>query len=116
MPLPDLDPTRGPEQLFGDILDYVEKAHAMVAAREPLALAGLDTSIDALCNRILVLEPEVAKKYKDELEHLVSRIDDLQKNMIALQTEIANSLGSINVQKKASRAYNNAPTGQVEDE
>ncbi|MFZ4541353.1 MAG: hypothetical protein ACOYNL_06025 [Rickettsiales bacterium] len=114
MTLPDLDPSRSAKQLFGDIVKYVEEADAMVKAREPLLLAGLDTAVDALCARIVALPAEEGKKHLAELNQLMGRITALQENMVKLQAEIATTLNSVGKQKKASKAYNNAPSGKVE--
>ena len=114
MTLPDLDPACVPEMLFGDIMAYVEQATAMVAARDTVSLFGLDTSIEAMCQRILELPPAAAKEYAPELAHLVQAIDGLRTKMLALQSEMATTLTSLDTQKKASHAYKNAPTGSAE--
>ena len=106
MSLPDLDPSSSAEVLFGDILAYVDAADAMLAKREPLLLAGLDTAVEALCTRVMALKIEEAKEYTPELEHLMARITQLQASMKAMQGEIAATLKSASVQKKANLAYN----------
>ena len=106
MTLPDLDPSRAPEMLFVDILAYVDAADSMLAKREPLLLAGLDTAVEALCKRVMALAPADSKEYAPELEHLMARITQLQTNMVAMQDEIATTLKSVGVQKKANLAYN----------
>jgi hypothetical protein len=114
MPLPDLDPARAPELLFGDILAYVEAADAMVSARDTVSLAGLDTALEALCARVTAMDPNDGKEYAPELEHLMARINELQEKMLRLRDEVATTLQSVGVQKKANRAYNSAPTGKVD--
>ena len=115
MTLPDLDPARAPELLFGDILAYVEKASAMVEARDTVSLVGLDTSIETMCQRILELPPETAKEYAPELAHLVQAIDGLRDKMLVLQNEMATTIKSLSTQKKASQAYKNTPSGVSEE-
>ena len=92
MSLPDLDPSRSAEVLFGDILAYVDAADAMLQKREPLLLAGLDTAVEALCKRVMELNPVQSKEYAPELEHLMERITKLQTNMEAMQEEIATTI------------------------
>jgi hypothetical protein len=111
MTLPDLDPSRAPELLFGDILAYVDAADAMLAKREPLLLAGLDTAVESLCKRVMELQPEQAKEYAPELEHLMARITQLQTSMETMREEIAATLQSVGVQKKANLAYNKPKPG-----
>ncbi len=111
MSLPDLDPSRSAEVLFGDILAYVDAADAMLVKREPLLLAGLDTAVEALCKRVMELNPVQSKEYTPELEHLMQRITQLQTNMVAMQEEIATTLQSVGVQKKANAAYNKPKSG-----
>jgi hypothetical protein len=115
MTLPDLDPTRSPELLFGDIVTYVTKATAMIEARDTVSLVGLDTSIEAMCQRILELPPETAREYGPELAHLVQAIDGLRGKMLLLQNEMATTIKSLSTQKKASQAYKNTPTTQSEE-
>ena len=111
MNLPNLDPSRSADALYADILDYVVKADAMVTARDPLSLAGLDTAVDALCKRVLALEENEAKKFAGSLTELLARIDQLQKKMMALQNEVATTINSLNKSKKATKAYKSAPKG-----
>lgn len=115
MPLPDLDLSRSADALFNDIMAYVDEANALVAARDTLALVGLDQAVEALCARIMALDILTAKEYAAKLDGLMAAIDGLQGNMIALQNEVATTLNSLGTQKKANRAYNNAPSGKVEE-
>lgn len=115
MPLPELDLSRSADALFNDIMAYVDEANALVAARDTLALVGLDQAVEALCARIMALDIMAAKDYAEKLEGLMAAIDGLQGNMIALQNEVATTLNSLGTQKKANRAYNNAPSGKVEE-
>jgi hypothetical protein len=114
MTLPDLNPARAPELLFGDILAYVEQATTMVAERDTVSLVGLDSSIETMCQRILELPPEAAKEYAPELAHLMQAIDGLRDKMLALQNEMATTIKSLGSQKKASQAYKNTPSGATE--
>lgn len=111
MSLPDLDPARATESLLGDILDYIEKADASVTARDTLVLAGLDAAVEALCRRVAALSPVQAKEYEPELSHLLERIGQLQKNMTDMQNEVATTIKSLNVTKKANNAYKKNTSG-----
>jgi hypothetical protein len=115
MPLPELDPSRSAQDLFDDIAAYVDEANALVEARDTVSLAGLDTAVEALCARIMALDVMAAKDYADKLEGLMHDIDGLQNNMLALQNELATTLNSLGAQKKANRAYSNAPSGKVDE-
>ena len=114
MTLPNLDPHGSAEVLFHDIMDYVKQADAMVTARDTVSLAGLDTSIAALCKRIEGMELDAAKKYAGELETLMESIENLQAKMMALQGEVATTIKSLGKQKRASNAYNNAPSSKTD--
>jgi hypothetical protein len=105
MALPDTDPARAPELLLGDILTYIEQADASVQARDMAVLAGLDTVVEALCQRITALDPAAAKEYAPELAHLMERLDQLQQNMMRLQGEVNTTITSLNSAKKANNAY-----------
>lgn len=115
MPLPDLSQNPSPELLFADILAYVEEAETLVEKRDPVSLAGLDTVVDALCQRITALEASAARAFLPKLEEVVARITGLQGKMLALQGDIATTIKSLNSTKKAASAYNNAPTGKREE-
>lgn len=110
MSLPNLDPNVSPETLVADIRDYVAKADALLNARDAMNLTGLDTAIESLCQRILQLTPEESKKYLPELEALMESVTALQAKMEALQTEVKATINSLGNQRKATKAYNNAPS------
>lgn len=114
MSLPNLDPNRDPQQLYGDILQYVEQADAMVDARDSLSLAGLHTAIDALCKRVLALEETEAKSFAPHLTELMARIEQLQTKMTRLQGEVATTIKSLNQSNKAAQAYKKTPSGTTE--
>lgn len=107
--LPELDPSRSPELLFGDILSYIEKAEALVTARDSISLAGLNDAVDALCRRIVALDTSKSKEYGAELEHLMERLGALQVHMTSLQKELSATIKSLNQSQKANRAYISAP-------
>lgn len=110
MPLPNLDPARAPEELFSDIMAYIEAADASVKARDMVLLAGLDTAVEALCKRVVALAPEEGKKYAEQLTQMHERLDILQANMTGLQKETSAAIASLNSTKKANNAYKkNAP-------
>jgi hypothetical protein len=113
--LPDLDPNRSAEELFGDIMAYVDAAHALVATRNTVNLAGLDVAVDALCQRVMALEAPTAIEYAVELEHLMERIEALQASMVSLQSKVASAINSLGAQKKANRAYSATPSGKIEE-
>jgi hypothetical protein len=110
MPLPDTNASRGPEELLSDILTYIDEAEALVTARDVAPLAGLDSVVEVLCTRILMLDGDASREYKPELEHLMARLDLLQQKMMALKDEVATTLKSVDVQRKANKAYISAPS------
>lgn len=113
MALPDIDAASSPEQLLSDILTYIDEAETLVTARDVAPLSGLDSVVEVLCTRILMLDAPAAREYKPELEHLMARLDGLQQKMTALKDEVAAALKSVDVQKKANIAYatNKASSG-----
>lgn len=113
--LPNLDPSRSAHELYADLQAYIDEANALVAARNPTELAGLDDAVAALCERITTLDILTAKEFASKLDGLMTSLDGLQANMRALQTEVATAINGLGKQKKANRAYNNAPSGKVEE-
>lgn len=113
--LPDLDPSRTASDLYADLQAYIDEANALVAARQPIMLAGLDNAVAALCERIATLDILTAKEFAPKLDGLMAALDGLQANMRALQADVATAINSLGTQKKANRAYNNAPSGKVEE-
>jgi hypothetical protein len=100
-----------PEQLFQDIMTYVEQATASVETRDMANLAGMDTMVDALCQRILALDTESGKAFEPHLGQVLTSIAELQEKMVKLQGEVKTTLKSLNTTKKANQAYKNAPEG-----
>ncbi len=72
MQLPDLDTNRTADALFGDIMAYVDAANALVASRDTVMLAELDSAVEALCARIMSLDSVAAKEYAGKLDHLMA--------------------------------------------
>lgn len=105
MNLPALDPAQPPEQLAHDILAYVEKAESLLESQDTVALAGLDSAVEALCARVMALTPEGAKSFTPQLVTLMERINHLQIKMEKAQDEVARALKTLNTSKKASNAY-----------
>lgn len=113
--LPNLDPSRSATDLYTDLQAYITQANALVTARNPTELAGLDDAVAALCERITKLDILTAKEFAPKLDGLMASLDELQANMRALQADVATAINGLGTQKKANRAYNNAPSGKVEE-
>lgn len=113
--LPNLDPSRSASDLYADIEAYIAQATALVAARNPVALAGLDDAVASLCERITQLDILTAKEFAPKLDGLMQALDGLQANMRTLQSEVGTLINGLGKQKKANRAYSNAPSGKVEE-
>jgi hypothetical protein len=109
MSLPDIDSKRAPEELAADIMAYIDAADQLVARREPLSLAGLDTVVESLCQRLLAMDDDAARALRPKLEEMMQRLDALQGAMAAFRGEIATTLKSLNTRQKAVRAYHKTP-------
>ncbi len=115
MSLPKLHPAQAPDVLFAEISDYVRQADKLTQKGEATDLTGLDIAIRALCDGVMKLPVEQAKAYNDKLQELMLAIEAMQEKMIALQGKIAVTMKSLGKQKKAAKAYLNAPGVKVED-
>ena len=93
------------QALIQDIHAYVDRAQELVAMREPLALQGLNQSVDLLCQRMIALPLEVSDRYAGELAALRDRIDALGQQMRLYQGEILGAIQSLNRTKQANAAY-----------
>lgn len=109
MELPSMDASRGPEQLLSDILTYIEQSEQLLKAGNTVRLAGLDTVVDALCQRVVALSPDDAREYAPELEHLNTRLSALAEAMGQAKTALNASISELEKRHRASRAYLNAP-------
>ncbi|MEJ0009744.1 MAG: hypothetical protein WDN72_04000 [Alphaproteobacteria bacterium] len=89
----------------GDIVAYIEQADALLSAGETVPLAGLDTAVGALCERILALAPQEAKSFAPQLEELTARLDDLQKKMQTALQGCKAHMNEVTLRQKAVNAY-----------
>lgn len=104
-----IDPSQNPEALLGDIHAYITQTEMKIEARSPVDLSGLDVAVAALCKRVLEMEESESKKYSAHLNQLMEAIEAMQAKMMTLQSEVAKAIKTLDVQKKAAKAYINAP-------
>lgn len=105
MQLPDIKQLNEPSALIAAIGAYIDEAQRLTNMHEAVALAGLDTVVDALCQRVVTLAPEEGQHYREELEKLVARLNALQTTMVEQKEEIAAALKTVEMQRKANLAY-----------
>ncbi len=94
-----------PDALMNDLITYIEKAERLLKAGHMTELAGLNDAVDRLCARVLSLKPEISREYAPELEHLNTRLDDLQRAMVGAQKQIEENLEALNKRQRATKAY-----------
>lgn len=95
----------GPEELFGDIAEYVAKAHAILEAGQWVDLAGLDKDVEALCLSIASLSPEQAKEYAPELEYLKEQVEKLEAVMRQKRSAVQGEMQEAKTMERANKAY-----------
>lgn len=105
MKLPDIDQLQDPTALVAAIDDYIDEAQRLTGSGEEVALAGLDSVVDALCNRVVALSAEERRSYASDFEALINRLSALQSSMVTSKEQIAETLKTVSVQRKANRAY-----------
>lgn len=94
-----------PEDLFGDIMQYVEQAHAIMARGEWVELYGLDARVETLCHVIAQMSEAQAKEYAPELEYVRKQIIQLGTQMEVLYKNLGAELKETNNYARANRAY-----------
>lgn len=94
-----------PEDLFGDILNYVENAQTIMASGQWVELYGLDAQVEKLCAVVAALSPEQAKEYAPELDFVREQIISLGEQMEALHKKLHLELKETDILARANRAY-----------
>jgi hypothetical protein len=103
------DASKSPDVLLGDIHAYIAKVEQHIEARETVDLAGLDRAVEALCKQVLGLGKNESQKYSAQLGTLMEAIEAMQGKMMKMQSEVAKAIKALDTQKKAAKAYINAP-------
>lgn len=96
---------QGPEELFGDIAEYVAKAHSILEQGQWVDLAGLDKDVEALCLSIASLSPEQAKEYAPELEYLKEQVEKLEMIMREKRNAVQGEMQEAKTIERANKAY-----------
>lgn len=97
------------QSIVGDIMEYIKRADTMLEARDNLSLVTLNDMVDTICERINGLKPEQAAHYADDLQSMVTSLNNLQARMVAAQNEVSDTIKGLNTSRKANRAYISAP-------
>lgn len=93
------------EQLFGDIVAYIEQAKQTLQAGEWVDLKGLDEEVQRLCEGVAGLSREQAKEYAPELGFLHEQMQALQQVMSEKHAEVRAELKGTDALEKANKAY-----------
>lgn len=109
MPLPDITRDANPELLLGDILRYVDDAQALLKAGDTVRLAGLDTVVEALCQRVVALPAETAKEYAAELVYLNDKLSALASAIESAKAALSDDLDALGKRQRAAKAYLKKP-------
>lgn len=94
-----------PEELFGDIASYIEKANAILQDGQWIDLGGLDKDVEALCLSIAALSPEQAKEYAPELEYLRDQVEKLEAIMREKRDSVRSEMQDAKNIERANKAY-----------
>lgn len=94
-----------PEDLFGEILAYVEKAKGMLAAGEWVDLKGLDRDVEALCLSVAALSSDQAREYGPELEYLREQVGVLGDAIHAQRHAVKGEIKGTEALERANKAY-----------
>lgn len=96
---------QGPEDLFGDIAEYIAKAHSILDSGQWVELAGLDKDVETLCLSIAALSPEQAKEYAPELQYLKEQIEALETVMRGKRDAVRGEMQEAKTIERANKAY-----------
>jgi hypothetical protein len=105
MKLPSTANLATPEALLSGLHNYIDDAERLLAERNMVDLAGLDSVVDALCARVKALSLEEGRVFADKLDALNARLSQLQQQMVETQASIKAELQGTNQRQKANRAY-----------
>ncbi len=94
-----------PEDLFGDILNYVENAHTIMASGQWVELYGLDAQVEKLCAVVAALSQEQAIESATELDFVREQIISLGEQMEALHKKLHLEMKETDTLARANRAY-----------
>jgi len=105
MNLPPIDADATPEQVLQGLDAYIRAANAMLDDGNMVELAGLDAVVDALCGRVLGMDPEDGRAFAERFDALHAQLGALQEKMIATQAELKEEMQQSAKRQQASRAY-----------
>ena len=94
-----------PEEMFGEIVAYVEEVRGLLARGEWVELKGLDGNVKRVCDAVAALSPEQAKEYLPELEYLLDLVGELGHEMQAMKGEVLAEMKDSGNARRANKAY-----------
>lgn len=99
------EPAPTPETLIDELTAYLDRADAMLAAGDYVALGGLDDAVRHLCQRTEAMRVDEAQHLLPALEGLRDRLDVLQQAMEEARQKVGEEIGNSDKRQKATRAY-----------
>lgn len=98
-------PARKPEELFREILLFIEESNATLNAGGDVSLPGLETKVAELCRQVQALTPSQAQTHKARLELLFKELSALEARMRASYNELKGQIENLGMRQKAAVAY-----------
>lgn len=96
---------QSPEEMFGDVVAYVERARELLSQGEWVELKGLDAEIERVCAAMATLSKEQAQEYLPELNYLRELVGELEADMRVQQEKIETEIKGAGTVHRANRAY-----------
>jgi hypothetical protein len=93
------------QSLHDDIMGYIGQADALLGSGQVTSLVGLDAAVDTLCQRILALDADEAKKFAPQLEELLACLGALQEKMQTALVDCKSDVDDLDKHQKAAKAY-----------
>jgi len=97
--------SKAPEEMFGEVVAYVEQARGMMARGEWVDLKGLDRQVREVCEAIGSLSREQAQEYLPELQFLQELVGELEQEMRGQQDAVREELKGAGTLQRATKAY-----------
>lgn len=93
------------DALLQQIQSFITTASAHTGTGEELDLAGLDGTVQELCEHVLDLPKPEADAYREALAGLAGELNTLKARMEQAQAELREQLAALNARQKAAKAY-----------
>lgn len=97
--------SQSPEEMFGEVVAYVENARGMLTRGEVVDLKDLDGHVRSVCESIASLSKEQAQEYLPELTYLREMVAELESEIRVQRDVVMGELKGADKVERANKAY-----------